>query len=259
MIQNTQEVINAIFTTLIVAVGVSVGLKQVYGSYSKEWRDNFVSIMLGYLVLVEYYHLSFACFKVPSTYTSSLGAAYRYECLKSTKGGKRSISSTSSTYENPCYCNNGATCLNTDTGTVLPAASCPTNDPENILCAYYYDNNINNEVEEYIDVYLNEKRDCEYAKGPSCSKDEPCTPCQLEKLEEFGASRCVTCGLNGINGQCDFIPNVGPYCWKDTTRTTYEPCTQCCTELSFNTSTAVGSNTYVLPYRYTESTNRCIS
>lgn len=46
-----------------------------------------------------------------------------------------------------------------------------------------------------------------------CTKDEPCTPCDRDKLILFGASRCGSCSQR-FQGDCNFIPDIGPYCYK---------------------------------------------
>lgn len=33
-----------------------------------------------------------------------------------------------------------------------------------------------------VPLYIDAGRDCEAAQGPSCTRTEPCTPCDLEKL-----------------------------------------------------------------------------
>ena len=49
-------------------------------------------------------------------------------------------------------------------------------------------------------------------QGPKCTKEEPCTPCELDRLDEFQAERCTTCSPEN-RGDCNFIPGEGPYCF----------------------------------------------
>lgn len=83
-------------------------------------------------------------------------------------------------------------------------------------------------------------RDCRWFEGELCTRDEPCTPCDLDRS-------CRTCTSDGSNANCFFTEGLGPYCKfpvadarnvpgvgeiDDRTGLRVEilPCTKCCTE-----------------------------
>lgn len=81
-------------------------------------------------------------------------------------------------------------------------------------------------------------RDCLIGEGPLCTKDRPCTPCDLYTIKLFDGwiqdekiGGCQACSQSN-DGDCNFIEGVGPYCWKDHHRRMHEvvPCTKCCTD-----------------------------
>ena len=92
-----------------------------------------------------------------------------------------------------------------------------------------------NSVEvEYLDPcdvnrkeYISDIRNCIGGMGSACTKDEPCFPC--DRFIEFNAPRCVACSTN-FPGHCNFVPEVGPYCYKRVGSKEVVPCQQCCTE-----------------------------
>ena len=72
-------------------------------------------------------------------------------------------------------------------------------------------------------------------RPPAGRLQDPCSPCELEKVLAFGVTRCETCSVFN-DGDCNFVPGVGPYCWESPD---YDerggsrkvvPCKQCCTE-----------------------------
>jgi hypothetical protein len=79
--------------------------------------------------------------------------------------------------------------------------------------------------------YLPSTRDCTYAKGASCTHDSPCTPCGIDRAEEFGSrwKRCVSCSPQN-SGKCNFVPEIGPYCFKSALSREVVPCKTCCTD-----------------------------
>lgn len=118
---------------------------------------------------------------------------HRWDCLQSSKGGKRMRGDKSAVSVNPCFANR-TSYLN------------------------------------YQEKYIDDTRDCSSFRGSLCTLESPCVPCELDKAIEFGDvwKRCNSC--NGTNHNCDFVEGVGPYCYvsvKDLSR--IEPCSTCCT------------------------------
>ena len=70
---------------------------------------------------------------------------------------------------------------------------------------------------------IDAERDCTNAQPARCTKDHPCTPCEVERAQEFSPAslnikddtqiwkRCVSCSPQN-KGECNFIYNNGSYC-----------------------------------------------
>jgi hypothetical protein len=62
-------------------------------------------------------------------------------------------------------------------------------------------------------------RDCDYTAGKFCTKDQPCTPCNLDAdLDNHVRARvaeqraCRSCDSSGLLENCNFTEDTGPYC-----------------------------------------------
>ncbi|CAM9853910.1 unnamed protein product [Ectocarpus sp. 12 AP-2014] len=219
---------------LLTLVALALSANVIVGP-SVRWRPVFVSGILVAIVICEYYYLFFAMVKVPRDWASRRGVSIeRWDCLQSTKGGKRADGSGSSFDINPCFCPFGAFCKNLTSGEWVDPSVCPKDGTA--LCW-----DINHTP---VDLYMKSTRDCTGAQGPSCSLDAPCTPCGLDTLEGYikasggdansnnatdGVSRCRSCGA-GNSGACSFVLGEGPYCWKEPGSREVEPCSVCCTQ-----------------------------
>eukprot|EP00752_Nemacystus_decipiens_P008424 g7529.t2 len=215
---------------LLALVAVALSTNILVGP-TVRWRPAFVSGILGAMVACEYYHLFFAVLKLPGDWSANAGVAVeRWDCLRSTKGGKRGDSSGGVYDINPCFCPFEAYCKNMTSGEWLDPAVCPKDGT-----AKCWDEN-----QQPVDLYVSSSRDCSAAQGTRCTKEEPCTPCGLTAIEAFleaassnstrsGVSRCRNCGA-GNSGECNFVLDEGPYCWKEPGSKEVEPCSVCCTE-----------------------------
>ena len=143
----------------------------------------------------------------------------RWECLNSSKGGKRPYGDTGEDFLNPCYNRTNET-SSADAGTFPFASLCSTSDTDGDISK-----------SEYIPA----TRDCQHAQTSLCALENPCTPCELSRRDEFhnserGWDRCQACSLRNNHGECNFKDGVGPYCWKDAESWEVVPCKICCTE-----------------------------
>ena len=136
---------------------------------------------------------------------------------------------------NPCFCHSNATCtlsggqeFNVTTpgkaGYNASATSDLCIEDPAATCTFK-----NKEILRFLEE--SPQRDCNSARGGRCSPGQPCTPCEWSRKEEFGErwSRCSICNSNNV-GKCNFVPGVGPYCYKSATSREVVPCTKCCTE-----------------------------
>ncbi|CAN0371905.1 unnamed protein product, partial [Pylaiella littoralis] len=218
--------------TLVVLVAVALSTNVLVGP-SVRWRPVFISGVLGIVILCEYYYLFFAVIKMPRDWATTMGVSIeRWDCLRSTKGGKRGDTSTSVFDINPCFCPFDGYCKNITSDQWVDPSVCPKDSTASCWDA--------NQVP--VDLYITSTRDCTAAQGMSCTKEEPCTPCDLNTIEGFlsargsssgnanhGVSRCRSCAP-GNSGACDFVIDEGPYCWKQPGSQEVEPCSGCCTE-----------------------------
>ncbi|CAM9425430.1 unnamed protein product [Ascophyllum nodosum] len=115
-------------------------------------------------------------------------------------------------------------------GAFIPASMCPKDGS-----AFCWD-----KKGVPVPLYMDSSRDCSSGQGSRCTKDEPCTPCDLDAVEAFlavgasGVSRCRQCGV-GNSGACHFVLDEGPYCWKEPGSSEIEPCSICCTSAQVGT------------------------
>lgn len=166
---------------------------------------------------IQTYYLYQAANKV--TPTALDAKIYRYDCHDSRKGGKIAKNERLED-RNPCFCELG-TCMSN--GIEVPASDCPLDG----TCTDAEGNSIPAKLPSRYQTY---KRDCDSGRGSECTRKQPCTPCELERLLEFpGATYCAMCSVLNT-GDCHFKPGVGPYCWKNSHSRRIEPCRRCCTE-----------------------------
>ncbi|KAJ8606931.1 hypothetical protein CTAYLR_008631 [Chrysophaeum taylorii] len=146
----------------------------------------------------------------------------RTDCLESTKGGKISRTNNPPGAKlNPCFCHAGALCALADGST---SVDCPTDG--SATCRELDGTVVPLELSTSLQTH---DRDCDRGKPSECTRREPCTPCELDRLVSFGATSCAMCST--VNrGDCRFKPGVGPYCYKAAGSDEVEPCRRCCTE-----------------------------
>ena len=90
-----------------------------------------------------------------------------------------------------------------------------------------------------------QQKDCELGRGPECTKEQPCVPCDADSifLWEYNkgpmekSQRCMGCTNAGnikvrnYKDSCNFVPGRGPYCLVRPGSNEIQPCQQCCTEM----------------------------
>jgi len=226
------ELAKIIFAVLCVMFTSAISLKYYVGEGTQKYRKTFMSFALLTMVAVQYYQLWFAVLEVPIDFASD---ARRYDCLNSNKGGKVQSGNTAKHSVNPCFCHANATC------TLSDGSKFNVSDPAAIHFNTYNSSEVCVDdagatcefqglaVERFLEDAPN--RDCDSARGDRCSLSQPCTPCEYSAKSEFGArwSRCATCTAEH-NGDCNFVPGVGPYCYKGVDTREVVPCVTCCTE-----------------------------
>ena len=149
------------------------------------------------------------------------------DCMYSNKGGKRNKDSDKNrpnTNVNPCWCHEHARCFVRTTGEELHVSSCPTDGTAD--CYEGDGRKISLKVSQKI---LSDERDCSHGRSSKCTKEQPCTPCEVEKAILFkDSSYCNIC--SDINrGNCHFKEGVGPYCRAGPHTDRIVPCGTCCT------------------------------
>ena len=182
------------------------------------------------------YHLWFAILKVPADFRTT---AIRLDCLHSDKGGKTIYKRYDNDLDrDPCWCPISANCT-------LPAGEyiydfgkqmnsfvvTEENNRTALNCLVASGSKCHTSEGVRINKFIDSRRDCQSGRGPTCTMKQPCTPCGVEYQPIFGDrwSRCQQCSsLN--NGKCDFVPGVGPYCFKGADTREVVPCVSCCTE-----------------------------
>ncbi|GMI17378.1 hypothetical protein TrLO_g9363 [Triparma laevis f. longispina] len=226
------ELAKIVFSVLCVMFTMAISLKYHVGEGTKKYRKNFVLFALITLITVQYYQLWFALLTVPVDFPAT---ARRWDCLKSSKGGKVAWGNSQTHSTNPCFCHVNATCSLSNgqvfNVTVQDKAGYNASETSDVCildpdatCSFK-----NNDIERLLESAP--QRDCNAARGAMCSPGQPCTPCEWSRKEEFGDrwSRCSMCNSNN-DGKCDFVPGVGPYCYKSASSREVVPCTKCCTE-----------------------------
>lgn len=209
------------FTALVLILSAGVSVHICYGYGSRKARECFIFLLLLMAVSIQYFYVIQVSTYLPAgrfyTYDSSL---IRSQCIESGKGGKRPGDATLAFDLNPCFClPEIANCTVLDTGLLFNGTICPSNGTTSCI----------SDSNQQIDVYISNERNCEGGQGTKCSKDQPCFPCEINKIVEFGTTRCRTCSTDNY-GDCKFIPDVGPYCFISPNSKAIEACKQCCTE-----------------------------
>jgi len=212
-----------IFTgiVLLLAAGISSHLR--YGIGTKKAKEMLLFLILCLMVGLQLYHLVFAAIHVPAdkfhVWSPKL---HREDCLYSTKGGKRSMFTSTDYTANPCFCHANAVCTMIGSGDVVtPSTDCPTDGTA--VCTF---------DGEVIEPDVSFKRNCRGGQADLCTVDQPCYPCDWDTLEDWGSdARCNSCTTDNT-GDCNFIPYVGPYCYKEKGSKDVVPCTKCCTDIT---------------------------
>ena len=210
-----------LFIALVLSYAVGILAQRVSRS-RKRFQLYWSGGICFMLCSVQAYFLFQAANTVPASFNDE--KVYRYDCHDSQKGGK--ISKDRQIVDrNPCFCHEYATCRNKVTLRNVTSADCPVDGT--FECLESDGRSIPLTLSSKYQTY---KRDCDRGRGSRCTRRDPCTPCQLEKLLGFqGATYCALCSsLN--TGDCHFKPGIGPYCWKRPGSREIEPCSQCCTE-----------------------------
>lgn len=229
-----------VFLALIVAFATSVvsrraRRKQLY------WCGS----LCVALCAVQAYYLYQAANATPASWHDD--QTHRKDCLKSTKGGKISNArNRPGVTLNPCWCHEGARCV--VNGAVVPSVDCPTDGSGRCTDdAGTVDLNIPSKLQNF-------KRDCSNGRGARCTRKDPCTPCELDRLSGFkDATYCAMCSV--VNqGDCKFKPGKGPYCLKRPDSRAIEPCRRCCTE-SLYTLVETSNGGVTCEIRHTNVTN----
>lgn len=210
---------NHLFITLVLVLSAGISSSICHGTGTQKGRETFIVLILLLMAGVQMFHLINAVVYVPATrfYTYNT-LLHREDCIDSTKGGKRPGKNRISTYFNPCFCAYGNNCTAVATGLPLNETTCYRDHSS--ICR--------NKYGQKVDKYASKLRDCNGGQGKFCTKDQPCTPCELDKLVEFGAGRCGSCSTD-FTGFCDFIPEVGPFCLESNVSKNVIPCKTCCT------------------------------
>merc|ERR1711879_1080708 len=121
-------------------------------------------------------------------------------CMKSSKGGKRGRHDTRPNAINPCFCHPQAKCI--INGVVQnSSADCPVDGSASCI-----EDRLN--LRSEVPIFLEHRRDCSSGQRAACTYSEPCTPCELDRLAEFDAPRCLTCSLYKSK-ECNFVEGVG--------------------------------------------------
>lgn len=185
-------------------------------SLGRTFFGSIVALAIFYLLAL----LLEASMRIPSGNGTNL---HRWECVRGRKGGKRPFGDTSDDFRNPCYNHSTAETNGTDNKTSV--------DSTNEFASTSNTGGDGGAIEPYISAF----RDCQRAQSNQCSHEQPCTPCELLRREEFhnsahGWTRCQACSTRNNHGECDFIAGVGPYCLKNAGSQEVVPCRTCCTE-----------------------------
>jgi hypothetical protein len=175
----------------------------------------FFPSIVGASIVCQFYLLSEASIARMVGEVRRVEALYRFDCLRSRKGGKRPFGDTSEDYRHPCY--DLAEAKNVINGTKSHETS------DSTLCS------ASTAIES---PYIPATRDCHMGQSNRCTLAQPCVPCEISRRNEFRTlwSRCQACSVQNDHGRCNFKDGVGPYCWADADGLDAVPCQRCCTE-----------------------------
>lgn len=218
-----------LFLSLVCLCIAAVIARNLSGGSSSRWRSIWTSLVLFEMCFIQIYFLAFAAMSA-YPYASMTRSVYRFDCMRSIKGGKRAMNDKRPHTLNPCFCHANATCTLKGENTTVGSTSCPTNGK-----ATCFEKSLSGKKIE-IPIYVDEDRDCHRGQRAACTKTEPCMPCELEELWRFlpeqkaSSKRCTTCSVYN-DGDCNFVPGVGPYCLEHPwSKRKVVPCKRCCTE-----------------------------
>lgn len=203
-----------------------------FGYSTKKSRETFIGLILLLIIGFQFFHFVRAALYVPASRFFVFNENFhRSDCLESNKGGKKPFKATAMIDLNPCFCLEPAVCILQTTGEKLSLTNgeiCPTDG--SARCTSTTDNSTD------IQAYISHFRNCIGGQGSSCTQDQPCFPCERDTLQDWSGSgrsrsiaRCRTCSTE-FNGDCNFIPDVGPYCYSQKGSKKVVPCKRCCTE-----------------------------
>jgi len=225
-----------LFYALLWVLTLAVTSKYLSGPGKRNWQSMFATQILGTAIIVQYYYLAYAVLHFPPHYAATmLFDVFRTDCLESRKGGKVSILDLDADPfgRHPCFCrvDIGWTCYGEDALEMdsISWEMCPVGG----TCKKTLESGLRRTIDPYYgdkDFRNMYQRDCENGKGSVCTKENPCTPCEIDRLEEFDdAEPCALCTSTN-SGDCGFVEGVGPYCWASSETREVVECTQCCTE-----------------------------
>ena len=215
------------FSCIVLVLAAGLASHIAFGFGTKRAREMFVALILLLIVGTQLFHLINAATYIPATrfYTWN-SRLHREDCIRSSKGGKRPGKSTQTEDLNPCFCNaaTGNICTIVSTGAVVPAASCPKDGTAKCTTA----------TGSQVHRYVPNMRNCKGGQAATCTKDQPCYPCEVGYLDMWGmGQRCRSCSSQN-SGECSYVPGVGPYCYTPTSANSptkeIQPCKKCCTE-----------------------------
>ena len=208
------------FTVIILLLTAGLTAHMRYGMGTRKAKELMIGLVLALAVGVQLYHLIFAAIYVPASRFHIFNTKlHRSDCLSSSKGGKRPFMGTETYDLNPCFCHSGSTCVS-QTGSTVDVSACPTDGTATCI----------GNGTQVISPFLDFQRNCKGGQGSSCTKEQPCYPCERSTLYKWGIeARCRTCS-DDFKGECNFVPDVGPYCYKEYGSYEVEPCVSCCTE-----------------------------
>ncbi|GMI45805.1 hypothetical protein TrCOL_g10949 [Triparma columacea] len=237
---DSSELAKILMAVIVVLFTSAVSLRYFVGEGTKAYGKSLLTVTMVTMLCVQYYQLWFAVLTLPVDFLSS---AYRWDCLRSDKGGKVALGDVSDHMVNPCFAHKNTTCT-LSTGKVYLGSGSGMGGVYNVSQvlglnvtsteACVADTGAKSDFKgKDIPRFLEDmaERDCQSGKKSRCSLSEPCTPCELERKSEFKErwSRCAQCSTSNT-GKCGFVPDEGPYCFKSATSREVVPCTKCCTE-----------------------------
>lgn len=219
-----------VFGAIVLVLCAGISSHLCFGYSTKKSRETFILLILLLIIGFQFFHIIRAALYIPATRFFVFNEEFhRSDCLESNKGGKKPFRATAAIDLNPCYCLEPAICILKMTGEKIgEGLVCPTDGTARCMSG---DGNKTD-----IKAYISHFRNCIGGQGPSCTQDQPCSPCGRDTLPDFSGSgknvdvaRCRTCSTE-FNGNCNFIPGFGPYCYSEKGSKRVEPCKRCCTE-----------------------------